>query len=77
MSCRKNHLCTKRSCYKECFSNNAGEKLREWYRSSAHKPTQKMHTVKWNRSRACDKVWYESVEDLAERDWKRNTLQWH
>ena len=44
----KNHLygkprpaCTKRSCYKECFGNNAGEKLREWYRSSVHKPTHK------------------------------------
>ena len=36
-----NPACTKRSCYKECFSNNAGEKLREWYRSSVHKPTQK------------------------------------
>ena len=36
-----NPACTKRSCYKECFGNNAGEKLREWYRSSVHKPTQK------------------------------------
>ena len=26
---------------KECFGNNAGEKLGEWYRSSVHKPTQK------------------------------------
>ena len=46
MSGTKNHLygnlaCTKRSCYKECFGNNAGEQLREWYRSSVHKPTQK------------------------------------
>ena len=46
MSGMKNHLygkpaCTKRSCYKECFGNNAGEKLREWCRSSVHKPTQK------------------------------------
>ena len=32
---------TKRSCYKECFGNNAGEQLSEWYRSSVHKPAQK------------------------------------
>ena len=35
-----NPACTK-SCYKECFGNNAGKKLREWYRKSVHKPTQK------------------------------------
>ena len=45
MSCKKHHLygkprpaCTERSCYKECFGSNA---VREWYRSSVHKPTQK------------------------------------
>ena len=37
----ENPACTKRSCYKECFGNNAGEKLRKWYRSSVHKPTEK------------------------------------
>ena len=48
VSCKKNQLygkprpaCAKRSCYKECFGKNAGEKLREWYRSSVHTPTQK------------------------------------
>ena len=73
MSCRKNHLywkhrpaCIKRICYKEYFGNNAGEKLSEWYRSSLHKHS-KMHTVKWNRSRACDKVWCKSVSSSS--DW--------
>ena len=39
-----NPACTKRSCYKECFGNNAGEKLSEWYISSVHKPTQNAHS---------------------------------
>ena len=42
MSGTKNHLYGKPSLHKEeYFGNNAGEKLREWYRSSVHKPTQK------------------------------------
>ena len=58
--------CTKKSCYKEYFGNNAGEKLSEWYRSSLHKHS-KMHTVKWNRFSTCDKVWCESVSSSS--DW--------
>ena len=46
MSCRKNHLYGKPSLHKEellqgMLRQQCREKLREWYRSSVHKPTQK------------------------------------